>query len=115
MKAVIYARVASPKDAEARLAEQIETCRRHAQAQGLEVVAVFRDIAPGTGLERPELTHLRRFVASERVGVVLVVDLNRLSRKPSDLLTLYREFDRVGTGICFLHHQTDSLPRGSER
>ncbi len=113
MKAVVYARVANFQRAEERLAEQIETCRRYAEAQRLEVVAVFRDIAPGTGLDRPELTHLRRLVASEQVGLVLVVALSRLSRKPSDLLTLYREFDRVGTGIYYLRRQPDSPTAGA--
>ncbi len=64
-------------------------------------------------MDRPQLSELRQLVAREKIGAVVVCDLGRLSRKAADLLTLYREFDRVGTGIYYLRRQPESPPAGA--
>ncbi len=63
-------------------------------------------------MDRPQLVEMRRLIAREQIGAVVVWDLSRLSRKAADLLTLYREFDLVGTRIHYLRRQLDSPPEG---
>jgi site-specific DNA recombinase len=112
MKCVIYARVDEAEHATERLTEQLAACRKFARDNGFEVVSEFSEMAPDGQTDRPQLLALRRFIAREQIGAVVVCDLNRLSRKASDLLTLYREFDLVGTGIYYLRRQADSPPAG---
>jgi DNA invertase Pin-like site-specific DNA recombinase len=112
MKCVIYARVDEAERATEHLTEQLAACRKFARENGFEVVSEFSEMAPEGQTDRPQLSALRRLLAHEKIGAVVVCDLNRLSRKASDLLTLYREFDRVGTGIYYLRRQSDSALAG---
>jgi DNA invertase Pin-like site-specific DNA recombinase len=115
MKCVIYARVDEAEHATEQLTEQLAACRQFARENGFEVVHEFSETAPGNELERPQLAEMRRLIACEKIGAVVVCDLNRLSSKAAGLLTLYREFDRAGTGIYYLRRQPDGKSRGSER
>ncbi len=113
MRCVIYARVDAAERATEHLTEQLAACRKFARENGFEVVREFSEMAADSQTDRPQLVEMRLLVAREQIGAVVVCDLGRLSRKAADLLTLYREFDRVGTGIYYLRRQPESTTDGA--
>ena len=86
-RAVIYCRTASVMRTEdttvdERLAAQEQCCRDYADARGYPVVAVFREQASGTTLERTGVQEMLAFLRENRDAplVVIIDDISRLAR-----------------------------------
>lgn len=75
-KAAIYARVSSHKQKE-DLNRQVERLVTYANAQGLEVVSITKEIASGVNDDRPKLTKL---LNNDDWGTLVVEHKDRLSR-----------------------------------
>ena len=98
IRAVIYARVSSRKQAEQRdLDRQVEVLRKYATEQGYEVVAVIKDVGSGLKENRPGLRKLFRLVTERRVDIVLVTYRDRLTRFGFEYLRYF--FERYGVDI----------------
>jgi len=98
IRAVIYARVSSRKQAEQRdLDRQVEVLRKYATEQGYEVVAVIKDVGSGLKENRPGLRKLFRLVTERRVDIVLVTYRDRLTRFGFEYLRYF--FEKYGVDI----------------
>lgn len=75
-KAAVYARVSTPKQKE-DLDRQAKRLVEFANAQGLEVVSITKEVASGVNDTRPKLTKL---LESDGWGVLVVEHKDRLSR-----------------------------------
>ena len=102
MKAVIYARTATTMQTNQgnNIRAQIENCQRYAKANALNVREVFADAGfSGTGLNRPALRRMRELILHDRINVVIVANLSRLTRSVVDLSTLRKEFGKRETHL----------------
>ena len=80
------------------------------RAQGSDVAGIYADEGhSGATLDRPQLTRLREHVRAGRVNLVLVLKVDRLSRRVSHLDQLMEEFDRHG---CAFGSVTEPLDTG---
>jgi hypothetical protein len=72
MRAVIYARYSSDLQREASIGDQIEICRRYADAQRWTIVETYRDAAiSGASRFRPGFQRLIADAAQRRFEVVI--------------------------------------------
>ena len=102
MKAVIYARTATTMQTNQRsnIRAQIKNCHKCARANALNVREVFADAGfSGARLERPALRRMRELILHDRINVVIVANLSRLTRSVVDLSTLRKEFGKRGTQL----------------
>ena len=98
VRAAIYARVSSRKQAEqGDLDRQVELLKKYAAEQGYEVVAVLKDVGSGLKENRPGLRKLFKLVAEGRVDIVLVTYRDRLTRFGFEYLRYF--FERFGVEI----------------
>src|SRR5829696_5642549 len=107
-KAVLYARVSTAGQVRRgySLAQQLEALRAHAERAGYRVIEEVLDAAEsGATLNRPGLDRVRDLVAAGGVAVVLVQDLDRLTREPEHHRLLRDEFRKGGCEFVVLNHQ----------
>jgi site-specific DNA recombinase len=89
MRAVVYARYSSDLQREASIEDQIEVCRRYAEAQGWTVVGTYKDAAiSGASRFRPGLQKLIADAAGRRFDVVICEAIDRLGRRLADTADL---------------------------
>jgi len=104
--AVIYARVSTDDQAEHgySLPSQIESCEKFASQKSFDIAAVFQDDVSGAKpvASRPEGKLLQRAIDSGQVKVVIVFQIDRLSRDIVDLLTTVRDWLQAGIEIYSL-------------
>lgn len=115
MRAVIYARVSTDEQANKghSLQSQIDACRHYALEKRLVVVAEYKDEVSGAILDRPGLDELRERVVSDKIAIIIVYDLDRLSRKPIHQLLLEEEFAKRGAQVHYVLGQYDNSPEGN--
>jgi len=105
-QAAIYSRVSTDDQAERgySLPSQIEACQKFASQKGFDVAAVYQDDISGAKpiTSRPEGGQLQRAIDSGQVRVVIVYQIDRLSRDIVDLLTTVRDWLRAGIEIYSL-------------
>jgi len=98
VRAVIYARVSSRKQAEqGDFDRQVEVLKKYAAEHGYEVVAILKDVGSGLKENRPGLRRLFKLVAEGRVDIVLVTYRDRLTRFGFEHLRYF--FERFGVEI----------------
>lgn len=119
MKAALYARVSTDKQAEKYgISSQIEGLKERCLERGWFTVpdgdkeAFTDDGYSGSELSRPALSRLRRAVQEGQVDIVSVFDPDRLSRSLSDLLLLESEFTKYGVKLDFVTQEMDTSPEG---
>ncbi len=95
-RAIIYARVSTEDQVEKYgLPVQLRACRDRAASGDLNIVEeITDDGVSGTIMERPGLNRLRQMVRSGSADVVLMLDVDRLSRELAHLLILKPEIER---------------------
>jgi site-specific DNA recombinase len=92
LRAVIYARVSTNvQEDNYSFSTQLETCRSYAQQQGMSIVAEFQEVESGGTLYRQELDKARTLIRSGIANVLLVYNVDRLSRNLADMLHLREE------------------------
>ena len=112
-KAIVYTRVSTVEQAKGySLPTQLESCRAYAQEQAYSVVAEFSDKHTGTEIDRPGLNQLLQFVANEEVDIVIVHDLDRLSREPAYQAILEMELASSGVHVDYVLGQYEDSPEG---
>lgn len=120
-KAVIYARVSSRKQESVGdgLGSQEAVCRRYAEANGYEVVEVYREVLTGGASDRPAMKSLMAYLRQHKKEgrYVIVDDLSRFSRGHEAHWPLRNELARAGGYLCspkiqFGHTANDRLVEG---
>jgi site-specific DNA recombinase len=111
--AVIYSRVSTEEQGRGySLPTQVESCRKYAAEKGYRVVAEFQDMHTGTDLDRPGLIALYMFVEKEHVDVLLVHDIDRLSREVGNQAIIEMELGNAGVQIEYVIGQYGANPEG---
>jgi site-specific DNA recombinase len=112
-RTIIYARVSTEDQLERYgLPTQIRACREYAARNSLTVTAVITDDGiSGTILDRPGLEQVRRAARERQVDVVLMLDVDRLSRELAHLLILKPEIERTAR-LEFVAAKFEDSPSG---
>lgn len=103
LKAVGYIRVSTDEQASEgqSLDNQLSRIRAYAESQGWDLVDVYREEGhSGKTTNRPELNRLIGDVRSDKVDIVLVYRVDRLTRRQKHLWTLLEDvFEANGVGF----------------
>jgi site-specific DNA recombinase len=113
-RCAIYVRVSSAGQEDGySLETQEDHCRKYAEAHGLTMVSVYRDIHTGAEWrERPGLSQLREAVRQGDIDVVLAFALDRLSRKQAHIAILAEEIAHAGARLEFVTEQFEETSVG---
>jgi site-specific DNA recombinase len=102
-KALTYARVSTDEQAKEgqSIEAQIKLCQRHADANGMNIVEVYKDEGKsGSNMSRPGLQALLDRVGSDKtIDYVLVLDTDRLARNTLDHLTIKAFLSKKGVQL----------------
>ncbi len=116
-RAVLYARVSSDdRGREGRnIASQLEMCRDFALQNGWVIVAELSEDdrgASGSSFELPELDRIREMAQKKQFDVLVVRELDRLSRKLAKQLVVEEELNRAGVEVAYVLANYDDTPEG---
>lgn len=112
-RAVGYVRVSTQSQVEEgrSLAEQEQAIRDYAEQNGLELNLSFRDEGEsGKDLERPQLSALRELVRQGDADVVVTRNIDRLTRRGTDLEVLLDEFQENDVYVVTTHDRFGGEP-----
>ncbi len=117
-RAVMYARVSGDdRDKEGRnLAGQLEMGREYAQAHGYTVVAELSEDdrgASGYEINLPKLNRVREMAAAGSFDVLVVRELDRLSRNLAKQLIVEEELKRHGVRVEYVLAEYPDTPEGN--
>jgi len=116
-RAVLYARVSSDdrgKDGR-NLAGQLEMCREFALENGWQIVAELSEDdrgASGASFELPELNHARDMAQKGEFDVLVVREIDRLSRKLAKQLIVEEQLNRSGVEVVYVLASYENSPEG---
>jgi len=113
--AAVYIRVSSLAQVDGTSLETQETaCVELARSMGYQVRPehIFLETLTAAFVERPELSRLRRLVASRQVSALVVYTSDRLARDPLDLLNLLAEMGQHGVTVYFVQEDYEDSPEG---
>jgi site-specific DNA recombinase len=104
-RAAIYARFSDDKQNDRSIDDQVALCRAKAARDGFKVVSVFSDRArSGASIHgRPGVGELLTAAKARAFDVLIVEELDRLSRSQSDLASIYDRLTFVGIDILTAH------------
>ena len=115
MNAAIYARVSTDVQAEFgySLGAQIADCTQKARDLGATIIKEFVDDGySGAYLERPALESLREALRAKMFDIVVVYDIDRLSRNLSHQLLITDDIEASGAALHFVKADYESSPEG---
>ena len=112
--AAIYCRVSTDnQEAEGTsLQTQTEACFNYCREKGYQVASRFSEAYSGLTLERPKLSELRELVRNERIDVIVVYCLDRLSRDPTHGVILTQELEKHGVRLEAVTEDVDNTELG---
>jgi len=116
-RAVLYARVSGDdrgKDGR-NLNGQIEMCREFAQERGWSIVEEIAEDdrgASGASFELPELSRILDMAQDGAFDVMVIREIDRLSRKLAKQLIVEEELTRSGVEIAYVMAEYDDTPEG---
>lgn len=117
MKAVLYARVSTDKQAEKELSipAQLDAMREYAKRHDWEVVADF--VEPGASARTAQRPHLQRLLSFVRepqsaVDIVLVHKIDRLARNVYDHATIRALLKQLGIRLASVVENVDDTVSG---
>lgn len=113
-RAALYTRYSTDRQSESSIADQVRVCEDYAARHGLEVVARFADegISGAAVGNRPGLGQLLEAANAGAFGVILMVDLSRLSRSAGDLNKIIDRMVFRGVRVVGVSDGYDSSRRG---
>ena len=112
-RVVLYARVSTVEQGEGySLQTQLESCRSYAAERGYVVVAEFTDMHTGTVIDRPGLSELYQLVETGAADVVVVHDIDRLSREFGNQAIIEMEMSKAGLEIEYALGQYEKTAEG---
>ena len=114
MNVAIYARVSTAQQVEHgySLETQVEACKKKALEMGATTIKEYVDDGfSGAYLERPKLDELRDAVAQKLHDVIIIYDIDRLSRDTMHLLLLTEEFEKNAT-LVYVNSEYNKTPEG---
>jgi site-specific DNA recombinase len=116
-RAVLYARVSGDdRGKEGRnLIGQIEMCREFAQDRGWSIIEEIAEDdrgASGASFELPELSRIIDMAHDGAFDVMVVREIDRLSRKLAKQLIVEEELTRNGVEIAYVMAEYDDTPEG---
>jgi site-specific DNA recombinase len=117
LRAVTYARVSGDdRGNEGRnLTGQLEMCREYALQQGWRIVAELAEDdrgASGAAFELPQLDRVREMARNKEFDILVVREIDRLSRKLAKQLVVEEELSRMGVQIVYVLADYDNSPEG---
>lgn len=116
-RAILYARVSSDdtgKDSR-NLTGQLDMCRAYALERGYTIAAELHEDdrgASGAALELPELNHVCDMARAKQFDVLVVRELDRLSRSLAKQLIVEAELRRAGVQIEYVLGEYPDTPEG---
>ena len=94
------------------LQTQLEGCLQYCRDKGYEVAYEFSETYSGLTLERPKLNELRELVRAEKIGVVIVYCLDRLTRDPTHGVMLTQEMEKHNVTLEAVTETVDASELG---
>lgn len=112
MKIALYARVSSETQAkEGTIDSQIEALREYAKANNLTIAfECLDDGYSGTILDRPGLDQVRDLAEAGSIDGVLILSIDRLSRKQAHQIILIEEFKKQNIQLIFTDQSFSDAP-----
>jgi site-specific DNA recombinase len=116
-RAALYARVSSDdrsKDGR-NLEGQLEMGREYAQKHGYTVVAELAEDdrgASGAEIDLPQLNRIREMAANDEIDVLIVREIDRLSRNLAKQLIVEQELRQAGVSIEYVIGEYPQTPEG---
>ena len=110
-KAAVYARYSTTNQRETSIKDQIATCLRYAEQEGLHVPEefVFRDEAKsGALVTREGLLALREAAEEGAFKTLVVADLSRLARNNLLMLTVLADLEMAGVRLISVADRVDT-------
>ena len=116
-RAILYARVSGDDRGNdgRNLKGQLDMCRKYAQDQGWIVIAELAEDdrgASGASFELPELNRARDMAQAGEFDIMVVRELDRLSRKLAKQLIVEEELNRMGVEVEYVLADYDDTPEG---
>jgi len=104
-RAAIYARFSSDLQSDRSIDDQVALCRAKAARDGLKVVATFSDRArSGASIHgRHGVAEMLSAAKAGSFDILIVEELDRLSRSQADLASIYDRLTFVGVDILTVH------------
>ncbi len=115
MRAAIYARYSTDLQNAKSIEDQVALCRRYAEREGYEVVAVYDDpaISGASILTRVGLTRLMADAAQNQFDAVVVEEVDRLARDMGDMGTIEKHLTFSDVAILTVYGgRADTLSLG---
>jgi DNA invertase Pin-like site-specific DNA recombinase len=107
MKCFLYARTGSVPQLYkgSGTTKQQSVLRKFARDKGWHVAAVFTDKGESAlNMKRPQLQEMLRLCRQKRnIDVVLAESADRIARRSSDLIDIWRELQRAGTHLVVMN------------
>jgi site-specific DNA recombinase len=111
VRAFIYCRVSTQEQAtddHYSLANQEARCRDYIKHRAWQLVKVLKDVGSGKSAERPNYQELLLAIREQRVDVVVVYRLDRLSRNVVDVYSALDAFSRNNVGFVSVQEAFDT-------
>lgn len=102
MRAAIYLRVSTPRQAEddkISLGEQELRCQQYCEGKGYAAVTVYSDVASGTTKKRPNFQQMLKDAQVGKFDVIVAWKADRLARGISPCAALYEALENTGITI----------------
>ena len=117
MRAVLYARVSGDdRGRDGRnLAGQLEMCREYALRQNWRIIAELAEDdrgASGASFELPQLNRVREMATDGKFDILVVREIDRLSRNLAKQLIVEEELRRTGVQIEYALAEYPDSPEG---
>ena len=113
LKAVIYVRYSSHSQRDVSIDQQVRACRKFAERQGIEIVAIYEDRAmTGTSDKRPGFQKMIRDSEKCEWNYVIVYALDRFARDRYDSAVYKRKLKNNGIKVLSAMENISDDPTG---